>query len=44
MNAKKQPHLKYPSSGNYLELDIWIPQLNIAFEFQVFNNYYKYYL
>lgn len=35
MNAKKHPDLKYPDSGNYLELDIWIPALNVAFEFQV---------
>eukprot|EP00026_Physarum_polycephalum_P001538 Phypoly_transcript_01540.p1 GENE.Phypoly_transcript_01540~~Phypoly_transcript_01540.p1 ORF type:complete len:1069 (+),score=95.14 Phypoly_transcript_01540:45-3251(+) len=32
-NVKKQSNLRYPS-GAYLELDAWIPELNICFEFQ----------
>eukprot|EP00026_Physarum_polycephalum_P021620 Phypoly_transcript_24980.p1 GENE.Phypoly_transcript_24980~~Phypoly_transcript_24980.p1 ORF type:complete len:172 (+),score=27.54 Phypoly_transcript_24980:42-518(+) len=34
LNARKNTDLKHPTSGAYLELDVWIPQLNIAFEFQ----------
>lgn len=26
------------TSGNYLEIDIWLPEAKIGFEFQVFNN------
>eukprot|EP00026_Physarum_polycephalum_P000538 Phypoly_transcript_00539.p1 GENE.Phypoly_transcript_00539~~Phypoly_transcript_00539.p1 ORF type:complete len:959 (+),score=132.38 Phypoly_transcript_00539:57-2933(+) len=34
VNTKKKANLKYPSSGTYLELDVWIPDLNLSFEFQ----------
>jgi hypothetical protein len=34
VNARKQSNLKYPT-GAYLELDVWIPEHNIGFEFQV---------
>ena len=33
-NVKKQSNLRYPS-GVYLELDAWLPDLHICFEFQV---------
>eukprot|EP00026_Physarum_polycephalum_P002627 Phypoly_transcript_02635.p1 GENE.Phypoly_transcript_02635~~Phypoly_transcript_02635.p1 ORF type:complete len:741 (+),score=93.71 Phypoly_transcript_02635:157-2379(+) len=34
VNARKHAQLKYPTTGSYLELDIWIPELEISFEFQ----------
>ena len=34
INARKESKIKYPS-GTFLELDIWIPKLDISFEFQV---------
>jgi len=33
--VKKEAELIHPETKNYLELDIWIPSLNLAFEFQV---------
>ncbi len=35
-NARKQGGVKYPITGSFLEMDIWIPNLNLCFEFQVF--------
>jgi hypothetical protein len=34
INARKVANIKYPN-GAYLELDIWIPNYNLGFEFQV---------
>eukprot|EP00026_Physarum_polycephalum_P002112 Phypoly_transcript_02116.p1 GENE.Phypoly_transcript_02116~~Phypoly_transcript_02116.p1 ORF type:complete len:954 (+),score=114.83 Phypoly_transcript_02116:59-2920(+) len=34
VNSKKYLNVKYPGSGAYLELDVWIPNLNLGFEFQ----------
>lgn len=34
-NVRREGGLRNPSTGEYLELDIFIPALNIAFEFQV---------
>lgn len=36
MNSRKLSNLKYPDTENYLELDVWFPDLSIGFEFQVF--------
>ena len=38
VNARKHTQLKYPTTGAYLELDIWIPEYEISFEFQVFEH------
>ena len=35
INAKKEPRLINPSTGDYLELDIYFPSLQLAFEYQV---------
>jgi len=35
VNARKEPGIVNPATGDYLELDIWLPTLNLAFEFQV---------
>lgn len=34
-NARKKANIKNPHTGTYLELDIWMPELKLAFEFQV---------
>eukprot|EP00026_Physarum_polycephalum_P001228 Phypoly_transcript_01229.p1 GENE.Phypoly_transcript_01229~~Phypoly_transcript_01229.p1 ORF type:complete len:1158 (+),score=134.52 Phypoly_transcript_01229:34-3507(+) len=34
VESKKQSNIKYPTTGQYLELDVYIPELNISFEFQ----------
>eukprot|EP00026_Physarum_polycephalum_P002023 Phypoly_transcript_02027.p1 GENE.Phypoly_transcript_02027~~Phypoly_transcript_02027.p1 ORF type:complete len:816 (+),score=61.48 Phypoly_transcript_02027:208-2655(+) len=34
INTKKQSNIKHPIKGTFLELDIWIPNHNICFEFQ----------
>ena len=41
VNARKHTQLKYPTTGAYLELDIWIPEYEISFEFQVFEHLYS---
>eukprot|EP00026_Physarum_polycephalum_P001189 Phypoly_transcript_01190.p1 GENE.Phypoly_transcript_01190~~Phypoly_transcript_01190.p1 ORF type:complete len:754 (+),score=55.74 Phypoly_transcript_01190:1305-3566(+) len=33
-NIRKEANLVHPTSGTLLEIDIWIPSLNICFEFQ----------
>lgn len=35
-NARKQLSIRNPETDNFLELDIWIPDLNLGFEFQVY--------
>ena len=35
MNVRKEAGLKRKATNDYLELDIFIPSLNLAFEFQV---------
>src|SRR5690625_6357242 len=35
INARKEIQLENDLTGRSLELDIWIPSLNLAFEFQV---------
>jgi hypothetical protein len=35
VNARKETHLQSDITGHWLELDIWLPRLNLAFEYQV---------
>lgn len=37
VNSRKETQIKNPKTGQYLELDVVVPQHNICFEFQVFN-------
>lgn len=36
-NVRKATNIVSPSTGNLLEIDIWIPSLKIGFEYQVYN-------
>jgi hypothetical protein len=36
VNVRKEAQLKSEITGEWLELDIWLPRLNLAFEYQVF--------
>lgn len=31
----KTANVKYPTTGNYMQFDIWIPEYQLSFEFQV---------
>jgi hypothetical protein len=35
INARKEAYLENDTTGAWLELDIWLPQLRLAFEYQV---------
>jgi hypothetical protein len=35
--VRREAEIINPSTGLFLELDIWIPSLKICFEFQVFS-------
>lgn len=35
-DQRKETHIKNPHTGKYLEIDVWIPRLDLCFEFQVF--------
>jgi hypothetical protein len=35
VNARKETQIQSDVTGEWLELDIWLPRLNLAFEFQV---------
>ena len=35
VKARKEAGLINPDTGDYMELDIFLPQLNLAFEYQV---------
>jgi hypothetical protein len=32
---RKETHIKSPFTGKHLEIDVWIPNLQLCFEFQV---------
>lgn len=35
VNARKEANLINPATGDYLELDIYLPSLQLAFEYNV---------
>jgi hypothetical protein len=35
VNVRKECELQHDITGGWLELDIWLPRLHLAFEFQV---------
>ena len=35
MNVRKEAGLMNPETGEYFELDLYLPSLNLAFEYQV---------
>jgi len=39
ITARKEAQLLPQEAGDYLELDIYIPTLNLAFEYQVHNEF-----
>jgi hypothetical protein len=34
-DKRKETHIKSPFTGKHLEIDVWIPNLQLCFEFQV---------
>jgi hypothetical protein len=34
-NLRKEMGILYPPTGYFLEVDLWVPDLKLAFEFQV---------
>lgn len=40
MNSRKDSNLQITPGASFLELDVWLPDLNICFEFQVLIIYY----
>jgi len=37
VNARKEADLIHPKTRQYLELDLFLPSLHLAFEYQVLN-------
>ena len=35
-NSRKTSNMRSPKTGNYMELDFYIPDLHLAFEYQVY--------
>ncbi len=42
VNSRKYSSIKDPTTGRYLELDVWVPEFNLCFEFQVCFRIYEY--
>lgn len=36
VNVRREGRIVSPATGHFLELDLWIPESSICFEFQVF--------
>ena len=44
VNARGQTEIRYSNTNNLLEFDVWIPQHQLCFEFQVCETFFVHFL